>query len=65
MMSLASKRELLAVIQPRYTLANRSQKQQVLDEFVAATGYHRKVAIQLRNHPPRRRMRKRGCSRVR
>lgn len=65
MMSLASKRELLAAIRPRYTLANRSQKGQVLDEFVAATGYHRKYAIQLLNHPPRRRVRKRGRSRVR
>jgi hypothetical protein len=25
-----------------------------LDEFVAATGYHRKYAIQLLNHPPKR-----------
>ena len=65
MMSLTSKRELLAAIRPRYTLANRRQKQRVLDEFVAATGYHRKYAMQLLNHPPKRRVRKRGSSRVR
>ena len=65
MMSLTSKRELLAAIRPRYTLANRRQKQRVLDEFVAATGYHRKYAMQLLNHPPKRRVRKCGSSRVR
>ncbi len=57
MMSLKSKRELLAELRPRYTLGQRSDKQRVLDELVATTGYHRKYAIQLLNHPPRRRTR--------
>jgi hypothetical protein len=52
MMSQTSKRELLSAVRPRYTLGNRTAKQHVLDEFVAATGYHRKYAIQLLNHPP-------------
>lgn len=52
MMSQASKRELLAAVRPRYTLGNRTLKRQVLDELVAATGYHRKYAIHLLNHPP-------------
>lgn len=54
MMSQRSKRELLSAVRPRYTLGNRTAKQQVLDEFVAATDYHRKYAIQLLNHPPKR-----------
>ena len=41
MMSPTSKRELLAALRPRYTLGNRSAKERVLDELVAATGYHR------------------------
>jgi hypothetical protein len=57
MMSLKSKRELLAELRPRYTLGQRSDKQRVLDELVATTGYHRKYAIQLLNHPPKRRTR--------
>lgn len=55
MMSPTSKRELLKAIRPRYTLGQRPAKQQILDEFVAATGYHRKYAIHLLNHPPPRR----------
>jgi hypothetical protein len=54
MMSPTSKRELLRAIRPRYTLGNRTAKQQILDELVAATGYHRKYAIHLLNHPPKR-----------
>ena len=55
MMSQTSKRELLAAIRPRYTLGNRTEKQLVLDELVATTGYHRKYAIQVLNRPPKRR----------
>jgi hypothetical protein len=54
MMSPTSKRELLRAIRPRYTLGDRTAKQQILNEFVAATGYHRKYAIHLLNHPPKR-----------
>jgi hypothetical protein len=53
MMRPTSKRELLRAIRPRYTLGKRTAKQQILDEFVAATGYHRKYAIHLLNHPPK------------
>ena len=55
MMSQTSKHELLRAVRPRYTLGNRTAKRQILDEFVAATGYHRKYAIHLLNHPPKRR----------
>ena len=51
-MSLTSRRELLASIAPRYRVAKRVDKQRILEEFTAATGYHRQYAIQLLNHPP-------------
>lgn len=49
---LTSRRELLASIAPRYRGAKRVDKQRILEEFTAATGYHRQYAIQLLNHPP-------------
>jgi hypothetical protein len=45
MMSQGSKRELLETIRPRYRKASKKDKQRILDEFVAVTGYHRKYAI--------------------
>jgi hypothetical protein len=47
MMSLKSKRELLAAIRPRYLKAGKVEKQKILDEFTCATGYHRKHAIRV------------------
>ena len=47
MMSLKSKRELLAVVRPRYLKASKVEKQKMLDEFTSATGYHRKHAIRV------------------
>jgi len=47
MMSLKSKRELLEAIRPRYLKAGKVEKQQMLDEFTSATGYHRKHAIRV------------------
>lgn len=49
MMSQGSKRELLATIRPRYRKASKKEKQKILDEFVAVTGYHRKYAIRVMN----------------
>lgn len=46
-MSLKSKCELLEVVRPRYRKANKAEKQKMLDEFTAATGYHRKHAIRV------------------
>lgn len=51
MMSLESRRELLAVVAPRYQQARRAQRGRILEEFVASTGYHRKYALTLLNHP--------------
>jgi hypothetical protein len=50
-MSLQSKRELLAQTALRYRHATHAQKTQILDEFVAATGYARKYAIRLLTQP--------------
>jgi hypothetical protein len=50
MMSHRSKRELADAIRSRYLKASKAEKQQILDEFVSATGYHRKYAIRLLRH---------------
>jgi hypothetical protein len=50
-MSYRAKRELLHQIAPRYREASSALKEVILDEFVAATGYVRKYAIRLLNHP--------------
>jgi len=53
MMTLQSKKELLEVIHPRYLKASKARKTQILDEFAAATGYHRKYAISVLKRGPR------------
>jgi len=45
--SIETRRELLRVTGERYREASRPQKQAILDEFVAVTGYHRKHAIRV------------------
>lgn len=55
-MSQRSKKELLFAVQARYLKASKAGKTTILNEFVAATGYHRKYANRiLKNGPPRRR----------
>ncbi len=51
MMSVTSRRELLAAVAPRYRLAQGEERGRILEEFVASTGYHRKYALSLLNHP--------------
>jgi hypothetical protein len=53
MMSQRSKREIIEAIRPRYLKANKAGKQQILDEFIATTGYHRKYAIRVLKHGPK------------
>jgi hypothetical protein len=55
MMSQRSKRELLEEIRPRYRIAKKQEKHKILDEFMVTTGFHRKYAIRVLNHGPRRR----------
>jgi hypothetical protein len=50
MMSQGSKRELVAAIRPRYLKANKAGKEQILNELIATTGYHRKSAIRVLKH---------------
>src|SRR5258708_3301336 len=50
-LSYRSRRELIQQVAPRYQAAPRAQKMQILNEFVTVTGYARKYAIQLLNHP--------------
>ncbi len=51
MMSVTSRRELLAVVAPRYRATRGEERGRILEEFVASTGYHRKYALSLLNHP--------------
>ena len=65
MMSRRSKRELLEEIRPRYLKAKKSKKKAMLDEFVAATGYHRKYATRILKHGrPRRSGKKHGLPKI-
>ncbi len=57
-MSQKSKQELAEVLRPRYQKASRAEKSRLLGEFVATTGYHRKYAIRVLKHWPRRQRRR-------
>jgi len=61
MMTIKSRRELLAAVTVRYARARGRERERILDEFVASTGYNRKYAIHLLHHPPgeRRRQKRR------
>lgn len=50
MMGRRSKREMVEAIQPRYLKASKAGKQQILNELIATTGYHRKHAIRVLRH---------------
>src|SRR4051812_11107026 len=55
-----SKHELAGALQRRHAQAGRAEKGRILDEFVAATGYHWKWAIGLLRQGPPPRPAKRG-----
>lgn len=64
-MSKKSKDELVKRTHARYLQSNRAEKTVILDEFVAATGYHRKHAIRkLRKGLPEWRRERRGRKRT-
>lgn len=48
---MATRKELIRVLRPRYLHASRSDKTKILDEFISLTGYHRKHAIRIFNQP--------------
>src|ERR1700761_5438293 len=52
-LSLATRRELMAAVAARYGAATRNEKEQILDEFAAVTGYHRKHAIRALREKPK------------
>src|SRR5690606_37815702 len=45
--SMVTRTELVEAIIERYRSSCRADKQRILDEFVAVTGYHRKHAIRV------------------
>lgn len=51
-MTFKSRKELLQALRPMYAQVSWTEKQRVLDGFVAATGYNRKHAIVLLNKDP-------------
>jgi hypothetical protein len=52
-MSYQARQELLVRVAPRYQEARGRQRSQILDEFIAITGYARKYAIRLLHGPVR------------
>ena len=65
MMSQRSKRELLEEIRPRYLKAKKTEKKVMLDEFVAASSYHRKYATRILKHGhPRQSGKKHGYHKI-
>ena len=51
-MTHAARAELANAIRGRYVAAAVKHKRRILDEFIAATGYHEKSAIRVLNSPP-------------
>ena len=49
---MATRKELIRAVGARYLGASRGEKQKILDEFVALTGYHRKHAIRTLSGEP-------------
>ena len=45
--SMAAKSEIAEAVVERYRSGRRAEKKQILDEFVAVTGHHRKHAIRV------------------
>ena len=61
-MTHAIRMELADAIRDRYAAAASKDKSRILDEFIAATGYHEKSAIRILNaspEPKRRQTRRR------
>ena len=50
-LSYQARRQLVECMAPQYRAASRAQKKLLLDTFVTLTGYVRKYAMWLLNHP--------------
>ena len=48
-MTHAARAELTNAVRDRYTAASSKDKRRILEEFIAATGYHEKSAIRVLN----------------
>ena len=53
-MSPTTRWEYIDAVYPRYRAARRRERQRMLDEVCAVTGYHRKYAVRILNAPARR-----------
>ena len=63
--SMATRDELLAAVSERYRASDRAEKSRIIDEFAAATGYHRKHAMRvLRDGPSGKRTASRPARRI-
>jgi hypothetical protein len=51
-MTHAARGELANAIRPRYSAASGKVKRRILEEFIAASGYHEKSAIRVLNNVP-------------
>jgi hypothetical protein len=51
-MTVVARAELADAIRPRYAAAAAKEKGKILDQFIAATGYHEKSAIRILNSAP-------------
>jgi hypothetical protein len=52
-MTHTARAELTHVVRRRYRAAAGTEKRKILDEFIAATGYHEKSAIRTLNAEPK------------
>ena len=58
-MTATARAELADAIRPRYATAAVKEKRKILEQFIAATGYHEKSAIRLLNSVPTLKVRRR------
>jgi hypothetical protein len=58
-MTATARAELADAIRPRYAAAAAKEKCKILEQFIAATGYHEKSAIRLLNSTPMLKVRQR------